>query len=1187
MSYTHLHLHTEYSLLDGANRIKTLASRIKELGMDSVGVSDHGNMFGAIEFYKTMKKEGIKPIIGIETYIHNDPNLESKDTKLRHHLCLFAKDERGYKNLMQLSSKAFIHGFYYFPRINKALLKEHSEGLVCTSACLQGEVSWHLNTQNPKNKRYGAMGYDIAKDVAREYQDIFGEDFYIEIMRHGIADQRFIDDNLIRISQDTGIKLIGTNDAHYTLKKDARTQELTLKINMNKDYKKTVEEFYVKSPEEMRAIFADIPEAISNTQEIVQKCNLEIDLKDEKTNPPTPPRFIFTKELSQSEGLDMERDEEFFAHKAREGLESRLKNIDPQLHQTYKERLEYEIEIINKMRFAGYMLIVWDFISYAKEKDIPVGPGRGSAAGSLVAFSLKITDIDPIKYDLLFERFLNPARISMPDIDTDFCQKRREEVVEYVIKKYDKLNVAQVVTFGTMMAKSVIRDVARVLDMPLKESDALAKLIPDRNPDRSKTHVGLQDAYEIEPKIREILESNPKAREVWEMALELEGLKRHCGKHAAAIVIDGENALWHKTPLHCESDRKTIITQYSMKYLEEVDLIKFDFLGLKTLTMIKAALDLIKQRYGKEIDFQNIDVNDKKVYEVIRSGDTLGIFQIESAMFQGLNKRLKPNCFEDIIATIALGRPGPMESGMVDDFIKRKSGQERVSYMFKELEPILSPTYGSIVYQEQVMQIVQAIGGFSLGEADLVRRAMGKKIKEEMERLKSSFVDGAKKKGFDVQKSSDLWDLIVSFAGYGFNKSHSAAYAMITFQTAYLKTYYKHEFMAALLSSESSKVESIAKYIEEVKALGIEVISPSVNLSFENFGVKDEQDGTKKIVFGLGAIKGLGQEPINNIIEERKAGGNFENLEDFIKRCNFSKLTKRGLEPLIKCGALDNLGYSRKTMLENIDEICTAGRTSSSNQQDTENLFSQNGVEIEDFVKFNFKNSEEFGINELLDYEFECLGLYVSAHPLDEYKKEIASIVGLAYSSNFASFESRSRILVAGKILEIKRKIAKSGRAYANVDILDMHGKFSIVFFENSLKELEGLELSLPVILECEVERDEFRGEVSLKLVRMMDFDVKKASQKGGQILKTQQKRRNSNFTLYLPHSISPKVFELIKIASQAKSGNGSVDIVIKDSNQDEYKFGTLLGVSEEFINTLFELGESLGLESKISYEQY
>lgn len=1190
MSFTHLHLHTEFSLLDGANKIKILAKEIKRLGMKSVAMTDHGNMFGAIEFYTTMLEEGIKPIIGIEAYLHNQETLNDKSVKQRFHLCLYAKDLQGYHNLLYLSSQAFINGFYYYPRINKKLLREYSKGLVCSSACLAGEVSRHLNSSNPthlnNSKRqgfYNKNGYEVAKEVALEYQDIFGEDFYLEIMRHGIQEQHHIDDMLIRLSLETGIKLIATNDTHYTQQVDAEAQEVAMcvamgKILSDKDrLKHSVKEFYIKSPEQMQELFADIPEVLSNTQEIVDKCNLILPLKNlDITNkhtgekilsftPATPPNFKFTKEYAQKEGLEgINTDAEYFAYKCREGLKERLEIIPEEKHAIYQERLEQEIKIITEMNFPGYMLIVWDFVNFAKTNHIPVGPGRGSAAGSLVAFCLKITNIDPLKYDLLFERFLNPERVSMPDIDMDFCQRRRGELIEYVSNHYGKYNVAQVITFGELKAKGVIRDVARVLDMPYNEADAMAKLIPD------ELKITLKDAYEKEPKIKELIEKNPLAQRIWDFSLKLENLKRNAGTHAAAIVIDTEKELWHKTPLYT-SERLdgAMVTQYSMKWLEPVDLIKFDFLGLKTLTVIDDALKLIKKRYNKDIDFLRVNVEDPRVYETMQSGNTLGLFQIESEGMQDLNKRLGPTTFEDVIAVLALYRPGPMESGMLDDFINRKHGREPITYMFPELEPILKPTYGVIVYQEQVMQIVQTIGGFSLGGADLVRRAMGKKIKEEMDRLKDTFASGAEKKGFNRAKAEELWELIVKFAGYGFNKSHSAAYAMITFQTAYLKTYYEHEFMAAMLTSETRKIEAVAHYIDEVKAMGIEVIPPHINISGHDFGVTGESE--KKIVFGLSAIKGVGDAPIENIITEREKNGEYKSLEDFIARVNWSILSKRVLEPLIKSGSLDNLGYSRACMLARVDEICDTGRA----KDKAKSTFNAQGSLFEGYVEeentsitLSFTNTQEADETTLLSNEYECMGIYISGHPLDTYKSQIKEIKKLNQYSQITAQDSKigsgSQVLLVGKIIEIERKISKkTNRPYGILHLLDFSGKYSLMIFESTLEELEQKDLAQPIILKCKVEhRDE---KIDLRLLEILSLEEAKetkvftkkkeeSSQPKGQELTTP-------IAIILPTSTQEEL--LISLAQEAKnhSGERELKIILKDETES-YIFSSPLKVN-------------------------
>ena len=1088
IKFTHLHLHTEYSLLDGANKIKQLAKKVKQLGMDSVAITDHGNMFGAIDFYQTMNKEGVKPIIGLEAYIHNQEELGDRTTKQRFHLCLYAKNETGYKNLMYLSSQSYIHGFYYYPRINKKLLREHSEGLICSAACLQGEVNWHLNTNSERNRKNGAKGYERAKEIALEYKDIFGEDFYLEIMRHGILDQQFIDEPLIQLSQETGIKLIATNDTHYLEQQYADAHEAFMCIAMNKEFddpnrlRHSVHEFYVKSPEEMAALFADIPEAIENTQEIVDKCNLKLNLGN-----PTPPNFKFVKEYAAAEGLDFDNDADYFVYKCKEGLEERLKLVPPERHQEYRERLEFEMDIINSMKFPGYMLIVWDFIRDAKEKGIPVGPGRGSAAGSLVAFCLKITDIDPMKYNLLFERFLNPERVSMPDIDVDFCQKRRGESIDYVVEKYGRYNVAQVITFGKLLAKGVIRDVARVMAMPYAEADKMAKLIPD------ELGITLEEAYKKEPKIKELINSNAQAKRVWDFALALEGLNRNSGMHAAGVVMSNEE-LWHKAPLYRPAGEDHLVTQYSLKYLEDVDLIKFDFLGLKTLTVIDDAMKLVKRNHNVEINFNEVDFDDPKIYELIQSGATVGLFQIESEGMQSLNERLKPTNFEDIIAVLALYRPGPMESGMLDDFIDRKHGRAQITYMFPELEPILKPTYGVIVYQEQVMQIVQTIGGFSLGGADVVRRAMGKKIKEEMDRLKSEFADGAEKKGFDRAKAEELFDLIVKFAGYGFNKSHSAAYAMVTFETAYLKAYYPQEFMSALLTSEADNTDKVVKYVDEVKRLGLDLLPPSIMHSMIEFSPSDH-DGTPAILFGLGAVKGVGAKAIESILEARDEKP-FADLSDFMARIDSSKVNKRVLEALIKSGAMDSFGYSRRTLLENIEKIVSVGAEAARAKKMAENsLFG----DAEEMVRIDIEleNLPEYENKNILQLEKETLGFYVSGHPLDEFREEIEQME-YTLSSQLDELGDGSKTLFVGKIEGIETRISKKGNKFGIVNLMDFHGNIEIMVFEKTLVEIAMMDQNRPVCFKVAISKDDqFTRMKVLKVLPLEDakkekVDVKK-----------------------------------------------------------------------------------------------
>ena len=1181
--FTHLHLHTEYSMLDGANKIKELAKKVKELGMDSVAMTDHGNMFGAIDFYKTMKGEGIKPIIGMEAYIHNSEELDDKSTKQRFHICLYAKNEVGYKNLMYLSSQAYINGFYYYPRLNKKLLREHSEGLICSSACLQGEINWHLNTQNARNVKFGAKGYESAKAIALEYKEIFGDDFYIELMRHGIDDQYFVDEQILQISRETNIPIIATNDTHYLKQEYADAHEAFMCIAMNKEFddpnrlRHSVHEFYLKSPEQMEVLYADIPEAISNTQEIVDKCNLEIKLGD-----PTPPNFKFTLEYSKeipelnlpdTSLYSLENDKLLFEYMCWKGLEKRLEIVPEQKHQEYKDRLKVEIDIINNMKFPGYMLIVWDFVREAKKRDIPVGPGRGSAAGSLVAFSLEITDIDPMKYDLLFERFLNPERVSMPDIDMDFCQSRRGEIIDYVVEKYGRYNVAQIITFGSLKAKGVIRDVARVLAMPYAQADAMAKLIPD------DLGIDLKDSYEKEPKIKELIQSDPQAKRVWDFALALEGLKRNAGTHAAGVVISNEE-LWHKTPLFKPTGIDTIATQYNGKYVEDVDLIKFDFLGLKTLTVIDNAIKLIRQRYNKKIDFSRIDVDDEKIYNLIKSGATIGLFQIESDGMQKLNEKLKPSNFEDIIAVLALYRPGPMESGMLDDFIDRKHGRKEITYFYDEFEeplkPILEPTYGVIVYQEQVMQIVQVIGGFSLGGADLVRRAMGKKIKEEMDKLKSEFADGAVKKGYNRAHSEELFDLIVKFAGYGFNKSHSAAYAMVTFQTSYLKAYYPAEFMAALLTSEQDNTDKVVKYIDELKRLKIDLVAPDVNRSQLEFSA-NTIEGKNVVFFGLAAIKGAGAVAIRSILKSRE-DGEFKDLSDFISRIDGSKVNKKVIESLAKAGGFDCFGISRRSILDQIDKIlATSSKVKQAKELAVNSLFGDS----DDMTKIDLdiENLEEFNQKEILALEKESLGIYVSGHPLDEFKEDFEG-VNFTHSSEIGSINNGGDALIVGKIEHIARKVSKNGNPYGIVKIMDWHGDIELMLFSDYLEKLEELDTKKPIAFKLKITHDDRGARLNVKeILELKDAKGIKLKKGKKQVeAKVEIPKKEDTIEAVIEPIIikfdikcDPCLLDDIKKISENNRGNKKVTLIMQ-SEQNEYHLNTNLYLNEKAIESLKEM---------------
>lgn len=1164
--FTHLHLHTEYSMLDGANKLKELALTLKEQGATSVAMTDHGNMFGAIDFYQTMRSHGLKPIIGLEAYLHNMDDLSDKSSRQRFHLCLYAKNEIGYKNLMYLSSQSYIHGLYYYPRINKKLLEKHSEGLICSSACLQGEVNWHLNIYNERNVRFGAKGYEAAKEAALWYKRVFGDDFYFEIMRHGINDQRAIDDDIIRLSKELDIKIIATNDTHYTFKERAEAHEVFMCIGMGKRLndpdrmRHSVKEFYVKTSEQMSELFADIPEAISNTQDLANKCNLELKLGD-----PTPPNFKFTREYAKEFDITLpqekvefsfENDDLVFEHLCRKGLEERLKFVDEGKHDEYKARLETEIKIIKEMKFSGYMLIVHDFIKVAKDKNIPVGPGRGSAAGSLVAYALKITDIDPLPYNLFFERFLNPERVSMPDIDVDFCRDRRDEVIDYVIDKYGSDKVAQVSTFNKLLAKGVIRDVARVLDISLQDVDEFIKLVPE------ELKITLDEAYEKEPKIKEFIEKHPKGKELWEYAKALEGLNRNAGMHAAGLVISNES-LWNKTPLFRQSknDERHLITQYSKDHLEDVDLIKFDFLGLKTLTLIHNAIKLIKERYNKDIVWESIDVNDSKVYKTIQSGNTLGIFQIESDGMQSLNARLKPENFEDLIAVLALYRPGPMESGMLDDFIDRKHGLKKIIYPFDVLKEVLEPTYGVIVYQEQVMQIVQIIGGFSLGGADVVRRAMGKKDPEKMAKLKDEFANGAEKQGYNRAKAEDLWELIVKFAGYGFNKSHSAAYGLITFQTAYLKTYYPSEFMAALLTSEQNKIENVAMYIEEMKKMNIKLLPPRINKAISEFSAIKQEDGTEAIVYGLGAIKSVGRPAIENILELRSKNGDFKDLHDFLSKIDTAKINRRTLEGFIKAGSFDDFGFTRKCLFNNLDTLAESARKMAEVRKNSaSSLFGAEELNADTKINIVVDNSE-FEAMEKLGYEKEILGIYISGHPLDKFFEEIN---GIEYtkSIDFENLKGGGEILSIGKVENFKSLMSKSGKRYGILEILDFYSSFETTIFESHIEEIE------TIIKERKNDafgfvlgfrNDDARLSFTLKAVRTLDEiksgdfkAVKKYSskkfEKKNDYTKEPMEFENSIIELDLSRLNKELIYEIHEIARNAHNPNekGNKKLVLR-----------------------------------------
>jgi len=1042
LKYTHLHLHTEYSLLDGANRIEELAIKIKKLGMKSVAMTDHGNMSGAIVFYNTMKKYGIKPIIGMEAYIHNREDISSKLDRTSFHVCLYAKDLEGYKNLMELSSIANERGFYYKPRINIKELKKRKKGLICSSACLQGEIAWNLN-MTKKNVERGAGGYEAAKEAALKYKKIFGKDFYIELMRHGISNQFSIDKKIVRIGQETEIKIIGTNDTHYNSKEDGVAHEAFMCIAMNKMYddpnrmKHSVHEFYIKSPEEMYMLFADMPEVLKNTNEIANKCNLEIPLGE-----PIPPKFKFARKLMreykvkevEKQEYSYENDKKIFQKICEIGLENVIK--DKENKKEYKDRLKYEMKIIKEMKFSGYMLLVRDFIQEARSRNIPVGPGRGSAAGSLVCYSLNITEVDPVKYGLLFERFLNVERISMPDIDIDFCQSRRQEIIEYVFEKYGKQNVCQITTFTRMLAKGVIRDVARVLGVPYAKANAMAKIIPE------ELGITLNEAKQKDEKVRIKLKQDSDFKRVWKFATTLEGLIRNAGTHAAGLIVSDE-PVRTKCPTARQSNSDIQVTQYEGKYVEDVGLIKFDFLGLKTLTVIQKTIDLI----GNKNVMREMDVNDPKIYKDIKKGENSGIFQLESEGMNQLAVDMKPEKIEELAAMIALYRPGPLESGMTEQYVKNKG--RKIKTEFKEIEGVLKETYGVIVYQEQVIKIVQILGGLSGGRADIIRKAMGKKDKEQLEGMKKEFVKGAVKKGHNKKKIEKLFDKIMKFAGYGFNKSHSYAYAMISIQTAFLKTYYPKHFMAALMSLDKSNEDKIREYIAKAKKIGIKILKPTVDGGKSDFTVNE-----KGIVFGLGAIKGLGE-----VAAKELERGSIKKLEDLGQFTNMKKITRTTLMVLIKSGALRHFKMNSKEMIENVDEIKRELTTRFEVEEASRGALLRN-KSLEKEIKVD--KLEEYSKEYILKLEKEVLGIYISENPLEElkknYKQKTDSITDIKK-------KKKQRIRVIVSIDSMVKKISKKGNPYGNLMISDSEDSLNLLLFESDIERIEEVGINKPVIM--------------------------------------------------------------------------------------------------------------------------
>ena len=1054
-NFVHLHIHSEYSLLDGANRIKDLPIRAKELGMDAIALTDHGSMFGTIDFYKACKANGIKPIIGCEVYVaprsrkDKDPNLDAR----YNHLILLAKNNDGYKNLAKLVSLGYTEGFYYKPRIDKEALEQYHENLICCSACLAGEVNQAILKNNMEE----------AKKVALWFKKLFGEDYYLEIQNNGIKEQVLVNQKLIELSRELDIPLVATNDAHYLKREDAYNHEVLLCIQTGKKMsdedrmKFETDELYVKSPEEMSDYFKNVPEAIENTVKIAEKCNVEFE-------------FGHTILPNYDVPEEFETHYDYLKKLCDDGIKNRYgENPTKEI----LERAEFEMNVINQMGYVDYFLIVWDYIHYAKTHNIPVGPGRGSGAGSIVAYAIEITDIDPIKYGLIFERFLNPERISMPDFDVDFCYEKRDQVIDYVCRKYGHDHVSQIITFGTMSARMVIRDVGRVLDVPYAETDKIAKMVPN------ELHITIKKAMEQNRELRDLYEQNSDMKKMLDIAMALEGMPRQASTHACGIVITKDPVVDY-VPLYRRDD--IISTQYIMTTLEELGLLKMDFLGLRTLTVIQDTIELVKANRGIDVEFDK-DMNDSKVYKLWQDGNSVGIFQFESQGMTNFMKELKPDCLEDIIAGVSLYRPGPMDQ--IPRYIANKKDPEHAVYTHPALKPILEVTYGCMVYQEQVMQIVRDLAGYSLGRADLVRRAMGKKKLDVMAKERENFIHGqvdengniiikgCVRNGIDEKSANKIFDEMAEFAKYAFNKSHAACYAVVAYRTAYLKAYYPVEFMAAMLNSFLGNLDKIPAYTEECKRLNIQILKPDINKSYTKFTV----DGDK-IRFGLGSVKNVGTSAVDEIVAERDRNGQFKDFTDFCERIQETNVNKKCIESLIKAGAFDEFNETRRTLMESFESILDT--ITSSNKKELEgqvNMFDLGGSDSKE-MKYTFKEFPEYSRKELLFMEKEMLGLYISGHPLDNIRHQIEM------QTNINSFQMRQMentdeigeeirqeikdgqmVKYAGIITKIKKKYTKNNKLMAFLTVEDLYGPTEIILFESAYQNCANVLMEDNIVL--------------------------------------------------------------------------------------------------------------------------
>ena len=1124
-NFVHLHVHSEYSLLDGAVRIKNLIEKAVELGMPAVALTDHGVMYGVVDFFRKAKAAGIKPIIGCEVYVARGSRFTKQTAKSKtgdkpYHLTLLAKNNTGYKNLMKLVSFAFLEGFYYKPRVDKEILKEYSNGLIALSGCIAGEI--------PVNIIEGKT--DLAERALEEYIDIFGkDDFYLEIQDSGIPEQKTANEKIAELSKKYKVPIAATNDVHYLEKQDSKFHDVLLciqtgsTINEKKRLKFSTEQYYFKDLKEMKALFPGQEEAIKNTVEIANRCNVEIELGMNLL-----PSFETPGGLSANKYLEK---------LCMEGVKNRYGKISDEID----ARVKKELEVIEKMGFAQYFLIVWDFVHFAKKNNIRVGPGRGSAAGSIVSYCLGITDIEPLKYGLLFERFLNEERRSMPDIDIDFCYEKRSEVIKYVTEKYGEKRVAQLITFGTMAARQAIRDAGRVMEVPYADVDRIAKMIP------MELNVTIENSLKMAPELKEVYESDSRFKDVIDMALSLEGMARQDSIHAAGVVISAED-LYNYAPIQKKGEGD-IVTQYKMEDIQNIGLLKMDFLGLRTLSLIDKCLFLIKKTENIDIDINTISLDDKKTYEMLASGDCLGVFQLESSGMRELVINMSISKFEDLIALLALYRPGPLQSGMVNDFVDSKNGKKDIAYPHPSLKPILEDTYGTILYQEQVMGIASQLAGFSMSEADILRGAISKKKRKVLEEQRHKFIDGAKNNGIDEEISANIFQLVNHFAEYGFNKSHSAAYAMISYQTAYLKANFRVQFMAAILSIRMGNQDKVAQYVHDTRRMGIVVLPPDINESFADFTVAD-----KSIRFGLSAIKNVGANVIECIENERKNGGKYKDFIEFCERVETSVLNRKTLESLIKTGTFDSLGQSRKYLFDNFEKITEEVIKIKKEREKGQFSLFDNEDESQDKIMFNGISSaagqkDEYPSRQLLNFEKEMLGLYISGHPLLEYEKTLSKFDSI---SSLANKDDKAAATVAGIITGIKIIYTKKDQQMCFVDFEDIENSLEIVVFPNVMEKYrENIAEDKIVKIKGKLDKKEDQIKLLANEIKAIEKDEEGPADNGAG---PEEKIVISIDNKYLSKDIIDDLYKIIK----EDPGEYKVELIIIYSNGDrsEKKYG-------------------------------